>query len=92
LLNGTVNKQILANRKDFNDKTLKYIKEDLDLKIQILNELKNNRATELESENTCALRFLRRTIFKFSYANECILMLSKNSLSIYLIHQPVLVK
>jgi len=46
LLNGTVNKQILADRKDLNDKTLKYIKEDLDLKIQILNELKNNRATE----------------------------------------------
>ena len=35
LLNGTVNKQILADRKDFNDKTLNYIKEDLDLKMDL---------------------------------------------------------
>lgn len=32
-----------------------------------------------------------QSIFKFHYKNECLSMISKNSLAIYLIHQPVLV-
>jgi len=35
--------------------------------------------------------YKRQSIFKFSYVNEYISMISKNSLAIYLIHQPVII-
>ena len=35
--------------------------------------------------------YKRQSIFKFSYENENISMISKNSLAIYLIHQPIII-
>ncbi len=35
--------------------------------------------------------YKKQSLFKFSFENEVILMISKNSLAIYLIHQPIIV-